>query len=179
VALTCSFLIAGQRFSRLEEGYGTAAAAVHGIMNLMGGHDREARRQAAREAVLQARLEAERPWWQKRSIAWLTAAPLRFWRGLKWWGSELGHDAYELLLTCAALVFVCTVGLLTSWAWRTAPIPTAVLIAGTVAFLAFGGMEFFRDRRRGRLAMIATAAFGFVALWVAVPLLSSWLYLLF
>lgn len=148
-------------------------------MNLMGDHDREAQRQAAREAVLQARLEAERPWWQKRSIAWLTAAPLRFWRWLKWWGGELGQGACDLLLTGAALSFVLAVGLLASRAWRTAPIPTAVLIASTVAFLAFGGVEFNRGRRRGRLAMIAMAAYGFVALWVVVPLLSSWPYLLF
>jgi hypothetical protein len=136
--------------------------------------DREARRQAARQAVLEARLEAQRPWWQRRLHAWFFALPRRVWRSLKWWGSELGEGAFEVLLTSAALALVFAVGLLASWGWRTAPVPAAVLIGGVVAFLAFGGVEFFRDRRRGRLAKIAVAAFAFVALWVAVPLLTLW-----
>ncbi|MGW6935553.1 hypothetical protein ACWGE0_36200 [Lentzea sp. NPDC054927] len=77
----------------------------------MGDHDRE----AARRAVREARLEAARPWWQKRFFAWLTAVPRRFWRGLKWWGTELG----EVLLWWAALGLLFAVGLLAWWAWRT------------------------------------------------------------
>ena len=121
--------------------------------------------------MLQARLEAERPWWQRRFFAWFFSVPSRFWRSLKWWGRELGEGAFEALLMCVILVFVCAVGLLASWGWRTVPVPTVVLIAGAVAFLAFGGVEFFRDRRRGRLAMTAVAAFCFVALWAAPYLL--------
>lgn len=131
----------------------------------------EAEREAARRAVLEARLEAERPWWQRRMFAWLTAAPLRFWRWLKWWGSELGEGAFELLLALAALGVVTAAYLLTVWGWHTAPVLTVVLVAGVAAFLAYGGVEFFRDRRRGRLAMIAVGAFGFVALWIVWPLL--------
>lgn len=177
VALTCADLIAGQRFLQSEEVYGAAASAVHGIMNLMEDHDRE----AARRAVREARLEAERPWWQKRLLAWFFSIPLRFWRSLKWWGRELGEGAFEVLLAWAALALVFGVGLLVSWAWRTAPVPATVLIAGVVAFLAFGGVEFFRNRNHGRerLAMIAVAAFAFVVLWVLLPLLGFWPYLLF
>lgn len=83
------------------------------MMALVG--DREERRRAAREAVLQARLEAQRPWWQRRFLAWLTAAPRRLWRGLKWWGVELA----EVLLWWAALALVLVVGLLIWWAWQT------------------------------------------------------------
>ncbi|WP_346130092.1 hypothetical protein [Lentzea roselyniae] len=128
--------------------------------------DREERRRAAREAVVQARLEAERPWWQRRLFAWFISLPSRFWRSLKWWGRELGEGAFEVLLGLVALVFVLAVWMLGSWAWQTAPVPTGVLIAAAVAFLTFGGVEFFRDRRRGRLAMTAVIAFCFVALWV-------------
>ncbi|MFS8103731.1 hypothetical protein LFM09_42080 [Lentzea alba] len=145
----------------------------------MGDHDREARLGAARVAVLQARAEASRPWWQKRAVAWLTCLPVRFWRGLKWWGRELGEGVYEVLLMWAVLAFLFAVGLLVSWAWQTAPVPTVVLVAGALAFLAFGGVEFFRERRRGRLTMIAVAAFGFVALWVLLPLVGALPYLLF
>ncbi|KOV85725.1 hypothetical protein [Nocardia sp. NRRL S-836] len=102
--------------------------------------------------------------------------PRRFWRELRWWGSELGEGVAEVLLAWAALGFVFVVGLLGSLAWRTAPLPTAVLAAGAVAFLAFGGVEFFRSRRRGRLTTLAVCAFGFVLLWVA---LSLWPYRLF
>ncbi|MDX8036334.1 hypothetical protein SK803_39595 [Lentzea sp. BCCO 10_0856] len=77
----------------------------------MGDHDRE----AARRAVREARLEAARPWWQKRFFAWLTAVPRRFWRGLKWWGTEMG----EVLLWWAVLGLLFAVGLLAWWAWRT------------------------------------------------------------
>ena len=140
--------------------------------------DREARRQAAREAVLQARLEAERPWWQKRFIAWFFSAPLRLWRWLRWWGRELRDDTYEVLQAWVAVGFTTVVGVLVAWGWETAPVPTAVLVLGAVVFLAFGGVEFFRERRRGRLTMIAIAAFGFVALWVVVPVLGLAHYLL-
>ncbi|MET8756868.1 hypothetical protein [Lentzea sp. NPDC004782] len=138
--------------------------------------DQEARRRAAREAVLLAREEADRPWWQKRAIAWFFSIPARLWRSLKWWGRELGEGAFEVLIAWAALALVFAVGLLVSWAWRTAPVPAAVLIAGVVAFLVFGGVEFFRERRRGRLAAIAATAFTFVALWVVLPLLTAWPY---
>lgn len=138
------------------------------MMDLVG--DREERRRAAREAVLQARLESQRPWWQRRLHAWFFAVPSRFWRSLKAAGRELDDAVSEALLGCAVLLFVCAVWLLASWAWRTAPVPTVVLIAGAVAFLVFGGVEFFRDRRLGRLAMIAATAFAFAALW-AVPYL--------
>lgn len=45
--------------------------------------------------------------------------------------------------------------------------------------LTFGGVEFSRQRRRGRPAMIAAAAFGFVAMWVVLPLPGLAPYLLF
>jgi hypothetical protein len=124
--------------------------------------------------VLGARAEAQRPWWRKRLVAWFFAIPARLWRSLTWWGRELGEGAFEVLFSCAALALVCAVGLLVSWGWRTAPVPTAVTVAGVLALLVFGGVEFFRDRRRGRLATIAAGAFGFVALWVALPLVSVW-----
>ncbi|WP_189253635.1 hypothetical protein [Lentzea flava] len=133
--------------------------------------DQEDRRRAAREAVLQARAEAERPWWQRRLFAWFFALPSRFWRSLKWWGHELEEAVFEALLGLVVVGFVVAVWLLTSWAWQTAPVPTAVLIAGAVAFLTFGAVEFFRDRRRGRLAATAVTAFCFVALWVTPYLL--------
>lgn len=133
--------------------------------------DREERHRAAREAVLQARLEAQRPWWQRRLFVWFFSVPSRFWRLLKSAGRELDEAVFEALLGLVVLTFVCAVGLLVSWAWQTAPAPTAVLIAGAVAFLVYGGVEFFRDRRRGRLTTIAVIAFCFVALWVAPHLL--------
>ena len=80
-------------------------------MNLMGDHERE----AARRAVREARLEAQRPWWQKRFAAWLFAVPSRLWRSLRWWGAELG----EVLLWWIVLAVLFGVGLLGWWAWRT------------------------------------------------------------
>jgi hypothetical protein len=88
-------------------------------MNLMGDHDRETARRAAREAVREARLEAGRPWWQRRFFAWLYAAPARFCRSLKWWGREVGEGAYEVLLAWAVLGFLFLAGLLAWWIWRT------------------------------------------------------------
>ena len=103
----------------------------------------------------------------------------RLWYSLAWLARELFDALGELLLILFALGFVCAVGLLVSSAWQTAPLPTAVLVAGAVAFLAYGGVEFVRERRRGRLAMVAVGAFGFVALWVVLPLLPFWPYWLF
>ncbi|WP_439661941.1 hypothetical protein ACSHWB_10965 [Lentzea sp. HUAS TT2] len=141
--------------------------------------DQTARRQAAREAVLQARQEAARPWWQRQFHRWFSAVPSRLRRSLRWWGRELGSELSDLLLAVAALVFVAVAGLLVVAAYEAAPIPTLVLVAGCSAFLIYGGVEFFRERRRGRLATAAVAAFGFVALWVAAPLLGFWPQLLF
>ncbi len=84
-------------------------------MNLMGDHDRE----AARRAVREARLEASRPWWQRRFFAWLYSAPYRFWRSLKWWGREVGEGAFEVLLAWVVLGVLFGLGLLAWWAWRT------------------------------------------------------------
>lgn len=137
--------------------------------------DQTARRQAAREAVLQARQETARPRWQRR----FTAVPSRLWRSLRWWARELGSEFSDLLLAVAALVFVVVVGLLVVAAYEAAPIPALVLVAGCSAFLVYGGVEFFRERRRGRLTTAAVAAFGFVTLWVAAPLLGFWPQLLF
>lgn len=127
--------------------------------------------------MLQARLEAERPWWQRR----LFSLPSRAWHSLRQWLRDLDaqEDVAGAFIELAALALVVVVGLLVAWAWQTAPVPTAVLIAGTLAFLAYGGVEFFRARRRGRLTMIAVAAFGFVVLWVGLPLLGALPYLLF
>jgi hypothetical protein len=80
-------------------------------MDLMGDHDRE----AARRAVREARLEAQRPWWQKRFTAWLFSVPSRVWRSLRWWGAELG----EVLVWWIALALLSGAGLLAWWAWRT------------------------------------------------------------
>ncbi|ANZ37537.1 hypothetical protein BBK82_17245 [Lentzea guizhouensis] len=133
---------------------------------------------AAREAVRAARREAERPRW-RRLLAWPTVFVRSLWHSLWWFARELGEALGELLMTLFALGFVAAVGLLVSAAWQTAPLPTAVLVAGAVAFLVYGGVEFFRERRRGRLTMVAVCAFGFVALWVALPLLPFWPYWLF
>lgn len=139
--------------------------------------DRSARFRAAREAVLQARLEAERPWWQRR----LFSLPARAWHSWRQWVRDLDarEDVAGALIELAALALVLVVGLLVAWAWQAAPVPTAVLVTGTLAFLVYGGVEFFRERRRGRLTMIAVGAFGFVALWVVLPLLGVLPYLLF
>lgn len=80
-------------------------------MNLMGDHERE----AARRAVREARLEAERPWWQRRFFGWLRSAPLRFWRSLKWWGREVGEGVVEVLLAWAVLAVLLVVSLLAWW----------------------------------------------------------------
>ncbi|MEU0885115.1 hypothetical protein ABZ345_41530 [Lentzea sp. NPDC005914] len=73
----------------------------------MGDQDRE----AARRAVREARLEAQRPWWQKRFTAWLFSVPSRFWRSLRWWGAELS----EVLLWWIVLAVLFGVGLLGWW----------------------------------------------------------------
>ncbi|MEV6242854.1 hypothetical protein [Lentzea sp. NPDC051838] len=83
--------------------------------------DQEARRRAAREAVLQARLEAERPWWQKRLASWFFSIPARMWRSLKWWGREVGGGTLEVLFAWIALAIVFAVGLLVTWLWSYLP----------------------------------------------------------
>lgn len=120
--------------------------------------DREERRQAAREAVLQARREAAQPWWQK----WVFSVPARLWRSAKWLAREVGKEVQDLLLTVAALALVTAVFLLAS---RAAPVPAVVLIVGFLPFLLYGVAESFWMRRRGRLALTVVAAFGFVALF--------------
>ena len=127
--------------------------------------------------MAQARLEAARPWWQRR----LFSLPSRAWHALRQWvrDADAGEDVAGAAIELAALALVLVVGLLVAFAWSQAPVPTAVLAVGALAFLVYGGVEFFRERRRGRLTMIAVAAFTFVALWVALPLLGALPYLLF
>lgn len=122
-------------------------------------------------------MEAERPWWQRR----LFSLPSRAWHSFRQWVRDLDarDDVSEALFELAAIALVVVVGLLVAFAWQAAPVPTAVLVAGTLAFLVYGGVEFFRERRRGRLTMIAVGAFGFVVLWVGLPLLGALPYLLF
>jgi hypothetical protein len=138
--------------------------------------DQSARFRAAREAVLQARLEAARPWWQRR----LFSLPSRAWHSFRQWvrDADAQEDVAGAFIEFAALAFVLAVGLLVAWAWQEAPVPTAVLVAGALAFLGYGGVEFFRERRRGRLTVIAVGAFGFVALWVVLPLVGALPYFL-
>lgn len=127
--------------------------------------------------MLQARLEAQRPWWQRR----LFSLPSRAWHALRQWVRDLDaqEDVAGAFIELAALALVVVVGLLVAFAWREAPVPTAVLVTGALVFLVYGGVEFFRERRRGRLTVIAVGAFGFVALWVGLPLLGALPYLLF
>ena len=127
--------------------------------------------------MLQARLEASRPWWQRR----LFSLPSRAWHSFRQWVRDLDarEDVAEALYEFVALALVLVVGLLVAFAWEQAPVPTAVLVAGALAFLVYGGVEFFRERRRGRLTLLAVGAFGFVALWVVLPLVGALPYLLF
>lgn len=80
--------------------------------------DRAARRRAAREAVLQARLEASRPWWQRQLHRWFASLPSRLWRSAKWWARELGGELAGLLLLTGALAIVVVAGLLVVGAYR-------------------------------------------------------------
>lgn len=130
--------------------------------------------EAAKKAVQLAREAAGRPLWVSRVLG----VPLVLWRGVVELFKELGATLLDLLLALLALGLVLAVALLATWGWSASPVATVVLVAGAVAFLAYGGVEFFRNGRRGRLAAIAMGAFSFLLLWwiALMPLLPAVLF---